>query len=332
MIKNFLMERRSWILLFLSIHFLIVGVAFLDSAIPLIPILYITLLSSILFVVFILIRYHKETAFYRTIQNWENDLDITSIPRPESPFEKIVAESISTQTDFLKQVATDNKIKLEQEKDELLSWIHEVKTPLTTLQLMIERIDDGKLKENMSYEWLRIHHLLDQQLHQRRIPFMENDLFIEELNLKSILITEIKSLQSWCIQKDIGFDFNLEAANVLSDTKWLSFIIRQLLTNAIKYSSNSDISLKSLKKNGQSILVIEDFGRGIDPRDLPRIFDKGFTSTTHHHDHSATGMGLYLTKKAAQSLFIHIDVHSELGKGTTFSLTFPRKNDFQQSW
>ena len=101
------------------------------------------------------------------------------------------------------------------------------------------------------------------------------------------------------MQKGIGFDVDLEITNVLSDAKWLSFIIRQLLTNAIKYSEASDIMITKLSEDDQTKLEIKDSGRGIDPKDLPRIFDKGFTSTTKHQDHAATGMGLYLAKKGS---------------------------------
>ena len=219
-------------------------------------------------------------------------------------------------------------MSLEQEKDELLSWIHEVKTPLTAMQLMIDRLDNETMKSHLIYEWLRIHLLLDQQLHQKRIPFIENDLYIEITDLKVLITKEIKDLQSWCIQKGIGFDLHLEVTEVLSDAKWLAFIIRQLLTNAVKYSEASDIIIKSYQQDEQTILEVEDFGRGIDPKDLPRIFDKGFTSTTKHQDNAATGMGLYLAKKAAKPLLIHIDVHSKLGEGTTFTLTFPKRNEF----
>ena len=97
--------------------------------------------------------------------------------------------------------------------------------------------------------------------------------------------------------KGIGFDVSLQAAEVLSDAKWLGFIIRQLLTNAVKYSSASDIHIESDLVADHVRLIIRDAGRGIDPKDMPRIFDKGFTSTTSHQDSAATGMGLYLTKK-----------------------------------
>ncbi|MEH7504429.1 sensor histidine kinase [Neobacillus drentensis] len=328
MIQKYLIERRSWIILFLFLQFLIFVVSYFDPTIPLMSIVYIVFISMIIFIIFLIIRYNKETKFYKRIETWENNLDLTSISNAESPFEKIIENSVTNQTEWLKQIASHNLMSLEQEKDELLSWIHEVKTPLTAMRLMIDRLDNGTMKSNLIYEWLRIHLLLDQQLHQKRIPFIENDLYIEVTDIKVLITKEIKDLQSWCIQKGIGFDLHTEVKEVLSDAKWLAFIIRQLLTNAIKYSEASDIIIKSYQKNEQTILEVKDFGRGIDPKDLPRIFDKGFTSTAKHQDNAATGMGLYLAKKAAKPLLITIDVHSNLGVGTTFTLIFPKRNQF----
>ncbi|MFC4803163.1 sensor histidine kinase [Neobacillus sp. GCM10023253] len=328
MIKHFIKERRSWILLTLSLEFLIVFIAYIDSAIPFLPVLYMVFLSLIIFAIFLTVRFHKETNFYKGLADWESSLDLTGLPKASSPFEKIIERSVINQTESLKIEASANRTMLEQEKDELLSWIHEVKTPLTAMSLMIDRMEDSKLRANLRFEWLRIHLLLDQQLHQKRIPFMENDLYIEKTDLKSIIYSEIKTLQSWCMQKGIGFDIELGITEVLTDAKWLAFILRQLLTNAVKYSEASDIFIKSGLQDGLTILEVTDFGRGIDPRDLPRIFDKGFTSTTKHQDSAATGMGLYLAKKASQPLFIHIEVRSKLGEGTTFTLIFPKRNEF----
>ncbi|MFJ7727478.1 sensor histidine kinase [Neobacillus sp. NPDC097160] len=328
MIKNYFVERRSWILLFFVIQVLILFIAYLDTALPLMPFFYIIFLSTLVFCIFLIFRYHKETKFYKSLMEWESNLDLTTIAEPESPFEKMIEQSIVNQTELLKKEASENLLMLEQEKDDLLAWIHEVKTPLTAMHLMIERMDDERTRAQLTHEWLRIHLLLDQQLHQKRIPFMENDLYIEETDLKGLLFKEIKTLQSWCMQKGIGFDVELGVPSVLTDAKWLAFIIRQLLTNAVKYSDSSDILIKSYQKAGQKILEVTDFGRGIDPKDLPRIFEKGFTSTTSHHDNAATGMGLYLTRRIAKPLLINIDVHSQLGEGTTFTLTFPISNEF----
>ncbi|MEJ9227978.1 sensor histidine kinase [Peribacillus butanolivorans] len=328
MIRKYFVERFSWITFYILLHLFIIFVAYLDSAIPLKPIMYIVFLSLLMFSIFLIVRYKIETKFYKSLEDREDNLDLTNIADPDSPFERIIENSIMNQTEFLKQSASQGQMTLEQEKDELLSWIHEVKTPLTAMHLMIDRLDNESLKSHLTYEWLRIHLLLDQQLHQRRIPFIENDLYIENTGLETIIFDEIKTLQSWCIQKGIGFDIHLEVTEVLSDAKWLAFIMRQLLTNSIKYSENSDITIYSHEQAEQTILEVKDSGRGIDPKDLSRIFDKGFTSTTNHRDNAATGMGLYLTKNAAESLFISIDVKSELGTGTTVTLTFPKRNDF----
>ncbi|EWG11093.1 sensor histidine kinase [Cytobacillus firmus] len=328
MFRKYIRERVSWILLFGFLQLLAAFVVYMDSAISLKPFLYYTFLSAIIFTGFIFLRYQKETRFYREVAEREDNLDLSSIPESESPFEKIVESGLVSQTERFKQEFTRNWTLLEQEKDELLSWIHEVKTPLTAMHLMIDRIGDQDLKSSLTYEWLRIHLLLDQQLHQKRIPSMENDLYIEMIHLEDILFSEIKSLQSWCMQKGIGFEMELEETEALSDAKWLSFIIRQLLTNAVKYSEKSDISISSSQHDGKISLRIQDFGRGIDQRDLPRIFEKGFTSTANHHENAATGMGLYLAKKAADQLKINIHVESVLGKGTIMTLIFPTRNDF----
>ena len=110
---------------------------------------------------------------------------------------------------------------------------------------MIGRVENATLKAQLNQEWLRIHLLLDQQLHQKRLTVIENDLYIEQIQFESIVFNEIKTMQSWCIQKGIGFDIQLDRNDVLTDAKWLSFILRQLLTNAIKYSEKSDIIIRS---------------------------------------------------------------------------------------
>ncbi|WP_334074390.1 sensor histidine kinase [Paenibacillus sp. A14] len=329
MIGKYIRERLSWILLVLFLQGLLLLVAYLDTAIPFLPMLYIVFLSLLLFTGFLLVRYVKESRFYKGLASWEDDYDLSSIAHPESPFEAIALDRLTLQTERFKKESSQHLVELEQEKDDLLSWIHEVKTPLTTMQLIIDRMDDEALKSQLMYEWLRIHLLLDQQLHQKRIPFMKNDVYIEKTVLEAVIYKEIKALRSWCLQKGIGFDVSLSAKEVLTDEKWLGFILRQLLTNAVKYSgASSDIFIESEEVEGRVRLRIRDFGRGIDPKDLPRIFDKGFTSTTMHKDSAATGMGLYLAQKSAEVLSIRIEVESKPGEGSTFSLIFPKRNEF----
>lgn len=327
MMMAYIRERLSWILFFLFLQLLFLFIAAVDSQIPFLSILYIVFLSTLFFIVFLVVRYNRETKFYKSLRAWDDTYDLAAISEPERPFETIAMDILSLQTERFKKESSMRLTEMQGEKDELLSWIHEVKTPLTTMQLMIERMEDETLKAQLQYEWLRIHLLLDQQLHQKRIPFIRNDLLIEVAALEPIIFQEIRALKSWCMQKGIGFDVSLEVTEVLSDAKWLGFIVRQLLTNAVKYSNASDIIIESDLKDDHVRLTIQDSGRGIDPKDMPRIFDKGFTSTTSHQDSAATGMGLYLTQKVADALLIRIQAESKPGIGTTFTLIFPKRND-----
>ncbi|MFS0671625.1 sensor histidine kinase [Ornithinibacillus sp. 179-J 7C1 HS] len=328
MIKKYLLEKLIWILFFCFLQGIFLVVAYVDSAIKISSILYIVFLSFVLFIVFLVIQYGREVSFYRRLEEWEPNVDVEIIGEGNTPFEQIVEKTIKQQIESTKQELNQLVVEVEQGKDELLSWIHEVKTPLTTMKLMMERIDDNALREQLMYEWLRVHLLLDQQLHKRRLSSMENDLYIEKMDLEKLIIQEIQSLKTWCFQKGLGFDVDLKVFEVLSDAKWLPFIFRQILTNAVKYSGKSDIKVRSYHNNGKVVVEIQDYGRGIEARDIPRIFEKGFTSTSDHKDQNATGMGLYLAKKAAVHLKIHMDVESSYGVGTLFILTFPHKNDF----
>lgn len=328
MILKYLNEKRGWIILILFLQMVTLFVAYVDQAIPYMPLLYIVGLNVLLLFTFLIVNYMKATRFYKSLMLWNHTYDLAELQEAESPFEKIVEDAIQAQTLRYKQESHMNINVLEQEKDELLAWIHEVKTPLTAMKLMIDRLENIPIKQELSYEWLRIHHLLDQQLHQKRIPFMKNDLVIAQVKLEALFNSEIHALRSWCIAKGIGFDLHFEVEDVVTDEKWLGFIVRQILTNAVKYSSSSDIDVHSRYDRGQVILSISDQGRGILQKDISRIFDKGFTSSEGRKQGDATGMGLYLAKQVAEALHIQIHVTSVWGEGTTFTLTFSQKNSF----
>ncbi|MCA0972114.1 sensor histidine kinase [Halobacillus litoralis] len=330
MMPAYLREKMSWIVFIGTLQGFLLLLSALDATIPFESVLYYVFLSTSAFLVFLFVRYKRESAFYQQLKERVMDQDVTSIPEGLRPFEKIVETTLKDEMHQLQRRASTLQRETEEEKDELLAWIHEVKTPLTAMDLMLQDIEDPELKQPLKYEWLRIHLLLEQQLHQKRLPFMEKDIYMEQVDLKPLLFNEIKTLQSWCRQKGIGIEIDLEETTVLTDAKWVTFLIRQLLTNAVKYSENADIHITSSLQNQHVHFAIQDFGRGIDPSDLPRIFEKGFTSTSHHHDSNSTGMGLYLADRIARTLKIDLQIESQLHKGTTATLTFSKPNDFTE--
>lgn len=327
MLKRFLKERAAWLFFFLFAELMLLFIGCLDPSLPFSSMAYIALLLFIAFLVFLAVRHQRETAFFQDVDKWHPTTEIHSLKKAGAPFEKIVQEALEKQREHFIVTTEEKRQLLEEEKDDMLSWIHEIKTPLTAMKLMIEKIPDDKWKGDMMFEWLRIDHLLDQKLHQKRMTVIENDLYIEKLTLEPVIFEEIKNLRSWCIQKGIGFDVDLEVTEVLSDAKWLRFIIRQILTNAVKYTDNGEISIRSHRYDSLVHLEISDHGPGIEARDLKRIFEKGFTSTEEHDRAMATGMGLYLAKKAADALKMQILVSSVPGEGSTFTLRFAKEND-----
>lgn len=279
-------------------------------------------------------RYWIETAYVKALEeNLDNEITLdrlrATFPEGKSSFER----KITTVIDELILVADEemNQIKVEhlEENDHTLSWIHEVKTPLTSMQLMIGTLNDSKIRKKLEVEWLRIYLLLDQQLHHTRLPSIEKDYIIESISIQKILHSEIKELQAWCMQNGIGFEIELSEEEVLTDQKWLSFIIRQILSNAVKYSvEGSVINICTRKDNtDHTLLDIQDNGNGITQADLPRIFEKSFTGKTGRATTASTGMGLYLAKNAAEKLGIEIAVESNINIGSIFSLKFPLKNE-----
>ena len=254
---------------------------------------------------------------------------VDSLPKGESSFEvrmtSIMEELILVNNEELNQL----KVQHLEENDRILSWIHEVKTPLTAMRLIIDAVKERPLQEKLEVEWLRIHLLLDQQLHHTRLTSLEKDYLVENVPLQKLIHAEIKELQAWCMQKGIGFEIDLLQDEVLSDQKWLAFILRQLLSNAVKYSeSDTEIHIFSRKdETGHTVLTVKDFGSGITKGDLPRIFEKSFTGTTGRNTGASTGMGLYLAKNATDRLGIRIAVDSRVDEGSAFLLRFPVKNE-----
>lgn len=179
-------------------------------------------------------------------------------------------------------------------------------------------------------EWLRIH-LLVRQLYISRLPTLEADYIVEPTSLHRMASQEVRGLTSWCMEKNIAVDIEVEDIAVVTDSKWCRFIIRQLLTNAVKYGLlGSSIRIStSIAPSGNIILSIKDEGPGIPAHDLPRIFDKGFTGGAGRIQNAATGLGLYLAKIVAGKIGIALEAFSEPEPGTMMKMTFPSKNPFE---
>lgn len=332
----FLREKMAWIL-FLAILILCINFLFyLDFGFSGVSVSYFNIVIISLIIIFIIWRYLKETREFKNfLGNLSNSSDLASLENVHlSPFQERLMKQILEVYEQKDLFINESKIQLQENVDDLLAWVHEVKTPLTAMKLMIEQTNDEKLRKRLESEWVRIHLLLDQQLHHTRLATIEKDNRLEKITLRDIVYKEIRDFQSWCLEKGIGFQIEELEQEITTDKKWLAFIVRQVLSNAIKYSrENEEVHIfTETDASGHLLLHIKDFGIGIQQEDLPRIFQKSYTGTIGRESVQSTGMGLYLAKNAAQKLGIHISVKSQINKGSTFTLKFPQQNEYQNTW
>ncbi|WP_282709052.1 sensor histidine kinase [Ligilactobacillus sp. Marseille-Q7487] len=204
--------------------------------------------------------------------------------------------------------------------DYLRLWSHEIKTPLTALNLLAqanEQLDATSVQQQLR----QANYQLEMLLTNERLADFNHDLAFNKLDLGELVKQQIHKCAPLCIQKDIRIKVELVSVKVISDAKWLGFVIEQLLLNAIKYSpSHRQITFKWQDET----LILQDQGIGIVASDLPRIFEAGFTGQNGRIYGSATGMGLFMVKKVCQALEIKLEITSVLKQGTCVALSLKK--------
>ena len=327
----FIRERITWILFIVGLLLCINVLFYLDYGFSNVSIGYFNIVTISVTSLFLFWRYKREIhQLTNFLGNLSNLNDILSDSVELSPFQKRYLDKMSSILEEKELLLNQSKVQLQEDTEDLLAWVHEMKTPLTAMKLMIEQVEDKNMRKKLENEWMRIHLLLDQQLHNTRLAFIEKDNRLEKVSLRSIVYKEIREFHSWCMEKGIGFQVEDLEEEVITDIKWLAFIVRQILSNAIKYSHpNQNIDIfTTVDDTGHLLLHFHDYGVGILQEDLPRIFHKSYTGTIGRESVQSTGMGLYLAKNAAQKLGIQITVQSTRNQGTTFTLVFPTENEY----
>ncbi|MFO7315691.1 MAG: sensor histidine kinase [Bacilli bacterium] len=328
MIGLFLKERRAWILFFLFLQIWLNGLFFIDSGLSKVSILYVNIMNFLMFFLFILWRYVKETKQLKAICEQPVNRELLS------PFQQKYIDHFQKQYERLEESFQQMKIEVLEQQDEVLAWVHEMKSPMTAMKLIVEQVEPYALREKIEKEWIRLFLLLDQKIHETRLSTIEKDNRLEKVCLETVVHQQIKDFRSWCIEKGIGVETKSLDETVTTDAKWLGFIIRQIFSNAVKYSrENSEIHIFTTRDpKGHLLLHIQDFGVGIRAEDLPRIFQRSYTGTIGRETTAATGMGLYLAREAAEKLGLTLKVESQVDVGTTFTIQFPLENQYIQSY
>lgn len=230
--------------------------------------------------------------------------------------------------DFQKELSNDEKIEelekqIESMRNDYISWqkdiqeyfsmwVHQIKTPITCLEILTE--DNKEMKMQLK----SIDNYTNMAINYLKLNLHEKDMDISAVDVDNLLNMLIKKYSLLFINSHISLDFRKNGLKCITDSKWLSVLLEQILSNAIKYSENSQIILDSFKKDNSVVILIEDHGIGIPEEDINRIFDKGYSGFNGRLKQKSSGLGLYLAKSIADKLDIRLKVDSTVGKGSKF--------------
>ncbi|WP_440832197.1 sensor histidine kinase [Paenibacillus sp. 22594] len=336
LLLRYLNDRKSWILFYLLSLLFVDLLIWIDTGIAIRhdSLLYLNLLLILAMAVFLGWRFRKETKHAQALALLAEEIHegwVEALPSAHFLQENAANQLLRVVERWYMHKLSDNQTTQAVEQDYIAAWVHEVKTPLTAVKLMLDANRENPALRQIEPEWLRVHLLIDQQLYISRLPSLESDYVLEETGIQRLAAKELRELASWCVEKNIAAGFEGEEIRVRTDSKWCRFIIRQLLTNAVKYSPEGGMIHLSTKltPEGQVRLTIRDEGPGIAPHDLPRVFDKGFTGGNGRMYNAATGMGLYLAQTVASKIGIALTVQSVPPPGTVVQMTFTAINAFE---
>lgn len=217
---------------------------------------------------------------------------------------------------MLAKSETDRQRQRIENADYFTMWIHQIKTPIAAMQLILREQDDARSRELLA-ELFRIDQYAEMALTYARLESPTTDLVLRRCAVEPIVRGVVRQYAGQFVRRHVALRCEIEPVCALTDEKWLAFILGQLLSNAVKYTENGTVTVRVTK---ELVLSVSDTGIGIAPEDLPRIFEKGFTGYNGRAGRKSTGLGMYLSRCAAEKLGHRISVQSAPGQGTTVSV------------
>lgn len=233
----------------------------------------------------------------------------------EQRYQKIITE-LEKERERLTQ---DSAQKQKQDEEYYMLWAHQIKTPMAAMRLVLQQSNAGIAPEmlaTLETELFQTEQYVGMVLQYLRLSSLQSDLLFQEVPIEGLVKKAVKNLAPLFIYKGLPVEIISLKGSIITDEKWFVFVLEQLLTNGLKYTSRGKITICQQ----EDTLLIKDTGIGIRPEDLPRVFEKGYTGAIGRVESRSTGIGLYLSKEVLNRLGFRIALESELGKGTTVLL------------
>ena len=338
-IFSFLKIRKAPIIIFIGIV-VIFAILFYLYDIPSDAIIYGCELSFEWSAVCLLIDFYKyykrhkllhinREQFFENAEELPEYMDII-----ECDYQELVKELSQAKQDFISQ----NRIARKEMLDYYGMWVHQIKTPIAAMDILLQNTEQFLYEEDivnsrinkrleiiqesipvsdMKMELFKIEQYVEMALNYLRVEDISSDLSFKKHAVDDMVRQVIRKYAKIFISKKIKMNFKPTGSYIVTDDKWFVFVLEQLISNALKYTKQGQISIYMEDKS----LVIEDSGIGIPAEDIPRIFEKGFTGYNGRENKKSTGIGLYLCKNIMDKLQWNITADSEAGTGTKIYLT-----------
>lgn len=265
-------------------------------------------------------RYYKRvSALKRTLSELPETLE--SLPTPQNESERLYTQMLQKTYAEYERAALEHRRREADMRNYYTMWVHQIKTPISALRLLIQ---SGARSAELQNEIFHIEQYVEMALNYQRLFCGSSDLVITRRSLDSAVRTSIRKYSKQFIMKRLKLEYEPGDITVLTDEKWLCFVIEQVLSNSLKYTSAGEIKICTVGRT----LMISDTGIGIAAEDLPRIFDCSYTGYNGRAEKRSSGIGLYLCSEVCRRLGHGISITSEVGKGTCVSITFNEADIF----
>ena len=271
-------------------------------------------------------KYYKE--LLKNLQKLDKKYFISEVTN-EGDFldSKIFYEVMEECTKSMKDEVADLKRNIDEYKEYIEMWVHEIKTPIASTRLILEN-NYSDINESLFEEVEKVESYVEQVLFYARSNSVEKDYIIKKINLKNSINSVIKRNAKILIEKKIKIQIDDIERYVFCDSKWIEFILGQIISNSIKYMDKKESIIKfSCSDKGDNIILsISDNGIGISEKEVEKVFEKGYTGENGRRYSKSTGIGLYLCKKLCIKLGLDIQIKSKLDVGTKVNIIYPVSN------
>ncbi|WP_306554840.1 HAMP domain-containing sensor histidine kinase [Paenibacillus sp. LK1] len=283
-------------------------------------VLYGMFLSTVVLLVYLTVRYFQIHPYYRVLQQPQRLVQEPFQSLGNAPVANCLQELMHELERNRQHEMGQLRMHSEQQVVFMNRWVHQMKTPLSIIQLTLEDVDDDKTAGSIQDELDKMRKGLEMVLHSSRLEQFEGDFRVELLSLPEVVRSSVAENRRLFIRRGITPVIQMDnELLVYSDSKWLRFMLTQILTNAVNYSdskSGKKVMITAYMKEERIVLDIQDQGIGISAEDIQRVFNPYFTGERGRQYHESTGMGLYLVREISARLGNQIELFSKPDEGT----------------